>query len=71
MRDRVTRSDLLSAQRTITEELTALTDQVQRQRGYGRRQARRFVGRRANIVTLAVWRKTGQFPIGFRRGSKR
>lgn len=54
----------------LSEQLAALVLQVQRQKGYGLRRAKRYVGRRANPFTLTVWRKTGKFPIGFRRGSK-
>lgn len=50
----------------LSRDIDALVEYVGKTRNLGARAARRYVGRHLTQTTLAWWRATGRFPIGFR-----
>lgn len=61
---------VVPAQKAIAEELEDIVLYVKVRYGLGNRAARRFMGRRLKPRTIAGWRLTRKFPVGFRAGSK-
>lgn len=64
-----TPADLFAGNRR-RRDVRDITAHVMRTKGLGHRAARRYVERRLNDTTLANWRTTNRFPVGFRATSK-